>query len=252
MKLNILIATLLVAISLSSCIYQERADWQTTPTKNSHVGDREPNTKLTECWTSPDKRTKTLNIFFACDDLWFFDLCANINYKQSDTSYISIKGKSEAVGDIRVSNYIDYRSGARSKTLGIRGHIGTFRDLWYDAKEPLDVEWKSKDLRLLQLDRNQKFTAADTVSIRKMTRFELRVAENTEINFDVLICDTLCVNGDLQNQNIKINTLIANAVYTTTRWNNDDGSTTPIGPSVGKFIKKATMEEAEMDVLPAY
>ncbi|MBP5420029.1 MAG: hypothetical protein J6Y72_09505, partial [Bacteroidales bacterium] len=111
MKLYILIATLIVAIALPSCIYQERADWQTTPTVNSYVSSRRPNTKLTECWTSADKKTKTLNIFFPCDHVCLYKLCANINYTQSDTSYISIKGNGMAVSDIDVSNPHDIGGG---------------------------------------------------------------------------------------------------------------------------------------------
>ncbi|MBR6251544.1 MAG: hypothetical protein IKR17_10185 [Bacteroidales bacterium] len=250
MKLYILIATLIVAIALPSCIYQERADWQTTPTVNSHVNSRKPNTKLTECWTSADKKTKTLNVFFPCDDVCFYKLCVNINYTQSDTSYISIKGNSMAMRNLFVSNPQDIK-GDWSSNIFIHGESNPLRNLWYDTSEPLEVEWKSKNLKRIQLNHGQKFTATDTVVIREKTRLGIACVEDTEVNFDVLICDTLLVTGP-DVRNVKINTLIANVVYTGNRITYEDGRVTPIGPTVGKFIKKATMEEAEMEVIPAY
>lgn len=250
MKLYILIATLIVAIALPSCIYQERADWQTTPTVNSHVNSRKPNTKLTECWTSADKKTKTLNVFFPCDDVCFYKLCVNINYTQSDTSYISIKGNSMAMRNLFVSNPQDIK-GDWSSNIFILGESNPLRNLWYDTSEPFEVEWKSKNLKRIQLNHGQKFTATDTVVIREKTRLGIACVEDTEVDFDVLICDTLFVTGP-DVRNVKINTLIANVVYTGNRITYEDGRVTPIGPTVGKFIKKDTMEEAEMDLIDLY
>ncbi|MCR5696199.1 MAG: hypothetical protein K6G73_04395 [Marinilabiliaceae bacterium] len=211
MKLYILIATLIVAIALPSCIYQERADWQTTPSVNNYVNSRRPNTKLTECWTSADKKTKTLNVFFPCDDVCFYKLCANINYTQSDTSYISIKGNSLAVSDITVTNPHDM-GGDWSSNLFIMGKSNTFRHLWYDTTEPLEIEWKSKELQHLQISNNQIFTATDTVDVSKTHHFGLYIPENSQVNFETLICDTFYVHID---GSLNINTLKSNFIHYT-------------------------------------
>jgi hypothetical protein len=102
--------------------------------------------------------------------------------------------------------------GGWSSNLFIRGKSNTFRHLWYDTTEPLEIEWKSKELQHLQISNNQIFTATDTVNVSKTTHFSLYIPENSQVNFETLICDTFYVHID---GSLNINTLKSNFIHYT-------------------------------------